>query len=57
MLPPEGRGVAEVVSLLVVHGAVGVPLSVYWRQSGNLAVPGFTHALIDAVRDALGVAS
>jgi hypothetical protein len=38
-----------------VHSLIGVPLATYWRQSGNLAVPAFTHALIDAVRNALQV--
>lgn len=39
--------------LLFVHVAIGVPLSVYWRRSGNLAVPGTVHALIDSVRNTL----
>lgn len=46
---------ALVVGLIGVHCAVGVPLSVYWRRSGNLFVPGVTHALVDAVRNALFV--
>lgn len=46
-------GIAVVVGLVFVHTAVGVPLSLYWRQSGNLAVPGVAHAAIDAVRNAL----
>jgi hypothetical protein len=41
------------VSLVVVHVTVGVPLSVFFRRSGNLAVPGIVHAFIDGVRDAL----
>ena len=41
--------------LLIVHCAVGVPFSIYWRRSGNLFVTGSTHALIDAVRNALFV--
>ncbi len=45
--------VALVPQLLVVHCAIGVPLSIFWRQSGNLFVTGSTHALIDAVRNAL----
>lgn len=44
-----------IAQLLVVHCAIGVPFSIYWRRSGNLFVPGSTHALIDAVRDALYV--
>lgn len=41
------------VGLLIVHTAVGVPLSIYWRQSGNLTVPAVTHAVIDGFRNAL----
>ena len=52
-VPPEQRGLGVAVSLIGVHTLVGVPLSLYWRRSGNLAVPGFTHAIIDAVRNAL----
>jgi hypothetical protein len=44
-----------IVGLMGVHCAVGVPLSIYWRRSGNLFVPGSTHALVDAVRNALFV--
>ena len=39
--------------LIAVHCAIGVPLSIYWRRSSNLFVTGFTHAVIDAVRNAL----
>jgi len=39
--------------LVGVHCAIGVPLSIYWRRSGNLFVTGSTHALVDAFRDAL----
>jgi len=44
---------ALVPQLVVVHCLIGVPLSIYWRRSGNLFVTGSTHALIDAVRNAL----
>jgi len=44
---------ALVPQLLAVHCVIGVPLSIYWRRSGNLFVTGSTHALIDAVRNAL----
>jgi len=54
---PIGLGQAPlplvIAQLLVVHCAIGVPFSIFWRRSGNLFVPGSTHALIDAVRDAL----
>jgi len=42
-----------VAALMFVHGLIGVPLSLYWRRSGNLGVPSLAHAWIDAVRDAL----
>lgn len=42
-----------VPGLIGVHCAIGVPLSIYWRRSGNLLVPGATYALVDAVRNAL----
>jgi membrane protease YdiL (CAAX protease family) len=31
----------------------GIVLSVFWRRSGNLAVPAFSHAFADAIRDAV----
>lgn len=37
--------------LIFAHSIVGVPLSIFWRRSGNLAVPAFTHSLIDAIRN------
>jgi membrane protease YdiL (CAAX protease family) len=52
-LPPADRTFEVALLLMVFHTIVGVPLSLYWRKSGNLAVPGFGHALIDAVRNAL----
>ena len=39
--------------LIGVHGAIGTFFSISWRRSGNLMVPGFVHAVIDAVRNAL----
>jgi membrane protease YdiL (CAAX protease family) len=56
-LEPDQRGVGTAASLVVFHCVVGVPLSLYWRRSGNLAVPSFTHALLDAVRNALQASS
>ena len=38
--------------LVAVHCVIGLPLSIAWRRSGNLFVPGVTHALVDAIRDA-----
>jgi len=54
---PVGLGLIPlpllIVQLLVVHCVIGVPFSIFWRRSGNLFVTGSTHALIDAVRNAL----
>ena len=43
-----------VVMLVLVMGTTGIFLSIFWRKSGNLGVPGGTHAFIDAVRNGLG---
>jgi membrane protease YdiL (CAAX protease family) len=39
--------------LLLDQIAVGVPLSIWWRRSGNLVVPGIPHVLLDALRNIL----
>lgn len=59
-LPITGaRGAAALLStaasLVVFQTMVGVPLSLFWRRSGNLVVPAFTHAFIDAFRNVLGL--
>jgi membrane protease YdiL (CAAX protease family) len=41
-----------VVLLLAAHIPFGIVLSVFWRRTGNLLVPGAAHTLLDAVRDA-----
>ena len=46
---------ATIVQLLVVQVATGPFLSLFWRRSGNLMVPGCAHALNDSVRNALGL--
>jgi membrane protease YdiL (CAAX protease family) len=46
---------ATILQLLVTQVAVGPFLSLFWRRSGNLMVPGFAHALTDSVRNALGL--
>jgi membrane protease YdiL (CAAX protease family) len=48
-----GPRIGALPILLIAHMTIGVPLSFAWRRNGNLAVPAFTHAAIDAVRDAL----
>lgn len=49
----DKNAVAIVAMLLFTHTVIGVPLSIFWRRSGNLAVPAFSHAFIDAVRNSL----
>jgi membrane protease YdiL (CAAX protease family) len=44
---------AAAAILVVYHVATGLPLTVGWRRSGNLAIPGVAHTVIDAVRNAL----
>ena len=45
-----------VLTLLLLQVAMGPFLSLFWRRSGNLMVPGFAHALSDSVRNAFGLA-
>ncbi len=53
----SARGTVQLLALVVllpcVHIAIGVFLSLGWRRSGNLAVPGTVHAFVDAVRNML----
>jgi len=46
---------ATLVSLIVAQIILGVPLSLLWRKSGNLAVPDTTHAVLEAVRSILSI--
>jgi membrane protease YdiL (CAAX protease family) len=46
-------GITLVVDLLLVQGAIGYFLSIYWRKSGNLIVPGSVHAFVDSIRNGL----
>jgi membrane protease YdiL (CAAX protease family) len=43
----------SLLTLPIVMVPMGIFLSIYWRRSGNLAVPGFAHAFSDAVRNIL----
>ena len=54
-LPPEAQGFGAALALAVSHSIIGVPLALYWRKGGNLVVPAFAHALIDATRNALRI--
>jgi membrane protease YdiL (CAAX protease family) len=45
--------IKSLLTLPIVMVPMGIFLSIYWRRSGNLAVPGFTHAFSDSVRNVL----
>lgn len=47
-------GTEGTVMLVVVMGTTGVPLSLWWRRSRNLAVSGGTHSFVDAARNGIG---
>ena len=49
----QGPLVVVIIGLVSVHCALGGLLSIHWRRSGNLFVPGLTHAVLDAIRNAL----
>ncbi len=46
-----------VASLVISQIILGVPLSLLWRKSGNLAVPDTTHAVLEAVRSVLSISA
>ena len=52
---PVTRAMAPLPRLIVnnvfVCCVIGVPFSFFWRRSGNLFVTGWTHAVVDAVRN------
>lgn len=45
--------VPTLATVIPFHVLIGVPLSLFWRRSGNLFVPASVHSLIDAVRNGL----
>lgn len=49
----KGNSMLFAILTTLLISVWGIFLSVFWRRSGNLAVPGFSHAFADAVRDAL----
>lgn len=49
----EGNLLSSIVGTVLPSILVGVPLSLWWRKSGNLAVNNTAHALLDAVRNGL----
>lgn len=48
-----GNLLSSIVGTVLPSILVGVPLSLWWRKSGNLAVNNTAHALLDAVRNGL----
>jgi len=46
-------GFSQLPVILGFHLILGLLLTFPLRRSANLAVPGITHALIDAIRDGL----
>jgi membrane protease YdiL (CAAX protease family) len=55
-LPVSSTGLPftlQVLQLVAVHVAFGVPFSLAWRRTRNLAGPALAHAVNDAVRNAL----
>ncbi|HEU5229153.1 MAG TPA: CPBP family intramembrane glutamic endopeptidase [Ktedonobacteraceae bacterium] len=50
---PMGQLLSMGAGLIISQVLVGVPLSLWWRTSGNLVVNNTAHALLDAVRNGL----
>jgi membrane protease YdiL (CAAX protease family) len=48
-------GVLTIPYLITVHTTIGYFLVTAWRRTGNLAAPGVSHAVIDALRNAVAV--
>jgi membrane protease YdiL (CAAX protease family) len=48
-------GVLTIPYLVIVHTTLGYFMATAWRRTGNLAVPGVSHAMIDALRNAVAV--
>jgi membrane protease YdiL (CAAX protease family) len=48
-------GVLTIPYLVIVHSAIGYVLATAWRRTDNLAVPGVSHAMIDALRNAIAI--
>jgi membrane protease YdiL (CAAX protease family) len=48
-------GVLTIPYIVVVHTTIGYFMVTAWRRTGNLAAPGVSHAVIDALRNAVAV--
>jgi membrane protease YdiL (CAAX protease family) len=52
---PHASSVIQVIGIVHLEVAIGPFLSLFWRRSGNLMVPGFVHAAVDSLRNALSI--
>jgi membrane protease YdiL (CAAX protease family) len=54
---PASHSASQLIGLIIglpmVMMVPGIAFSLFWRRTGNLAVPAFVHALIDALRNVL----
>jgi membrane protease YdiL (CAAX protease family) len=48
-------GILTIPYLVIVHTTMGYFMVTAWRRTGNLAAPGLSHAVIDALRNAVAV--
>jgi membrane protease YdiL (CAAX protease family) len=48
-------GALTIPYLVIVHTTMGYFMATAWRRTGNLAVPGVSHAVIDALRNSVAV--
>jgi membrane protease YdiL (CAAX protease family) len=48
-------GVVTIPYLVIVHTTMGYVMVAAWRRTGNLAAPGLSHAVTDALRNAVAV--
>jgi len=56
IVPTQGESwLTMILLLLAAHVPFGIVMSLYWRRTGNLLVPGAAHTLLDAIRDAFFV--
>jgi hypothetical protein len=51
--PTSGNLLSTALGLIISQVLVGVPLSLWWRKSGNLVVNDTAHALLEGVRNGL----
>jgi membrane protease YdiL (CAAX protease family) len=52
-ISPGASAAVVIANMYVMQGLVGPFLSYWWRRSGNLIVPAFTHDFLDSLRNAI----